>query len=298
MEYKSLEDIVINLPIYRKIEICFANDHNKLTDDGRELLKILFHKDKINLKCIECKKEYPFEVSHMIIKENFMPSIYKIIMIGLMLVSIDDKLLLQQDVTVPLEDDGIVIYTFKCTMNQSHYYKMFLKYSLLDKKIIITKIGQFPLTTLLRTNLSNRFEMVLKKYDSYEDYRLYEQSYERNLLAGSCTYLRRIFEKMVFKMMDDGNISDSQKKSAIHFADKIKIVKSQFDIDIRDVLEECYNLLSKGIHELKNDEIQMFHDLMSEVINVQLESETEKMIRDKSMKELRKSIHREHNNLK
>ena len=295
MNYEKLEDLVTQLPIYGIFEIVFAADDGKITNEGKKLLQMLFHENIINLKCIECGKEYPFNVKHNITKHNFNTNVYTITTLESIYVSINRDEIVKYGGIAPSEDEGEISYNFECRMNSQHYYSMCLKYHLHQGKMIVCKIGQYPTTRQLKDALSNQYEKILKKYDSFDDYRMHEQSSERNLLAGSCTYLRRVFEKMVSKMMSNDSITEEDKLTAKHFDEKIKLVKSQFDADIQEILSESYDLLSKGIHELNNDEIEPFHDLLSEVINVQLESETEKYMRDQKMKELRKGIRKEHN---
>jgi len=247
------------------------------------------------LKCIYCKTDYPFDVTHNIKKDVFGFDNYSYIYAGSRFCNIDNQNLLTNRCSFPNADEGVIEYTFVCNMVKVHYYKMYLFYKLTNGELELIKIGQFPITRDLKNTYSNEYKDILVKYNSFDDYRMYEQSYERGLLAGACTYLRRVFEKMVFTLLQDPSIDEGSRNNATHFDEKIKLVKNLFDEDIREVLEESYDLLSKGVHELTNDEIDEFCSLLEEVVNVQLESEREKQERTNRLFQLRKSIHKQHN---
>lgn len=298
MEYDSLKDIVTKLPIFGTFSLQIKepdkNDFFKLSKKTIDLLNICFHTDKIRIKCIECESECPFSVSFNV--EQYKKSgtyLYRF-MSGLNYVrrecSIHDDEMLNHEIQLADFDEGIIEYTFRCTMNEFHYQKMYLLYTLDNGLITFRKIGQKPMNTDLVDKYSNDYKSILSKYDALDDFRHFEQSESRNLLAGSCTYLRRIFEKMVNKMLLNPKISEDQRKNAHRFEDKIKLVKDQFDDDIIDILTSSYSLLSRGIHELDNNEIDQFYSLMLELICTQLEYENSATIKSKRKNELKKNI--------
>ena len=175
-------------------------------------------------------------------------------------------------------------------MDRHHYQIMTLLFTLSDNIIEIRKIGQKPINIDLKETYSNEYKRILDNYDSFDDYRHYEQSASRNLLAGACTYLRRVLEKMILVKLSNSGKNKEEIAKLKHIEDKIEAVKDQFDDDVRDILTQSYGLLSQGIHELNNDEISEFYKSMLEVINIQLESEKEKLIRDERRKKLRSEI--------
>lgn len=290
----NLENIIL-MPVYSSFKcLVYSQKDHCLTEEGIKLLNILFRTEKVHIKCINCKQEYPFDVSNKIEKTIFPFNNYSYNFIGDTLCNLNDGGLVKHSPKFPAQDEGYIMFLLRCNMDKDHYYKMFLFYKLNNGLLEIIKAGQLPLSRDLGDSLSTEYKDILDKYDSFEDYRMYEQSKERNLLAGACTYLRRVFEKMILKMIQDPSIDDEKRKKAFHFDEKIKLAKDQFDSDIQDVLEESYDLLSKGVHELSNEDIKDFCSLLEEVINVQLESEREKAERTKKMSELRRNIHRQH----
>ena len=298
---KTLRDIIIDLPIYGHFSFkLFDTDSPsfpcEISKYAKDQLYELFFCKKIEIKCVECNADYPFTVDHYIKKYKYNNDLFKIPYSpsSYSFRDLDSEELITKNIIPPSEDEGIIVYTYKCTMNPLHYQTMELLYTLDNNVVTIRKIGQKPINTDLRDSYSNEYKNILKKYNAFDDYRKYEQSESRDLLAGACTYLRRILEKMVNIMIGDNSINDEDRNNAKHFEEKLKLVKNQFDPDIQDVIHESYGLLSKGIHELNNDEIDSFYALMAEVINVQLEYEQEKIHRSNKLKELRKNINKNH----
>ncbi len=297
MSIFSLEQIVVNLPIYGSFSFKLfgengANLPAPLSEDAKKQFYELFFKDKIDIKCVECDKEYPFNVEHIIKKEIYKNDIYKYLNVfgNHVDCSIDSRSLYDGCLIPPKTDEGIIKYVFRCTMNRYHYQTMSLLYTFNENVLTIRKIGQKPINIDLKETHSNEYKRILDNYDSFDDYRHYEQSASRNLLAGACTYLRRVLEKMILIKLSNSGKSKEEIGKLKHIEDKIEAVKDQFDDDVKDILTQSYGLLSQGIHELNNEEIADFYRSMLEVINIQLESEKEKMLRDERRKKLRSEI--------
>lgn len=297
MSIKTLEQIVVNLPIYGAFSFDLFDNHPQeaseyLSNAAKQQLQELFHKKKIDLKCVECEKEYPFDVSHKIQKEIFplSPYNYLDVVSRSFTCAIDSADLLKYEVILPEKDEGIIEYAFKCTMNSKHYQTMSLLYTLKDNVVEIRKIGQKPINIDLKETYSNEYKKILESYDAFDDYRHYEQSASRNLLAGACTYLRRVLEKMIHVKLSKTGKSKEELKELKYVEDKIEAVKDQFDDDVQDILTQSYGLLSQGIHELDNNQIEEFYKSMLEVINIQLEAEKEKLECEAKRKKLRSEI--------
>lgn len=98
---------------------------------------------------------------------------------------------------------------------------------------------------------------------------------------------------MVFYKLQDPSVNEKEKVKAVHFDEKIKLVRHLFDEDVQDTLSNSYGLLSKGIHELNDEQIKEFYSYISEIINIQLESEKEKILRQKKIEEIKNKINNE-----
>ena len=294
---KTLQEMIINMPMYDSFSFRLFDEEakipTKVSKEAREQLIALFFTDKVDIRCVECGKDYAFNVEHDISKHNKEHSLFMVHLgAGYNYCGFDSESVVKSIITPPILDEGIIHYVFECTMNDNHYQTADFLYEIDNGFVTIRKIGQKPLYSDLKNNHSNEYKKILEKYDSFNDYRSYEQCASRNLLAGACTYLRRIFEKMISVKIKESDLSKEEIKKAAHIEDRIKLVKDKFDKDIQDDLNNSYSLLSKGIHELDNDEIQTFYKLILEVVNVQLESEKEEKERAEKMKKLRSEIDR------
>lgn len=95
MSVKKLEEIVTNIPIYGVFSFSLVDVDNvkapfPLSAEAKEQFHELFFNNKIDIKCVECNKEYPFDVVHVIKKNIYRSDIYKFI--GLLSNEIDCKL--------------------------------------------------------------------------------------------------------------------------------------------------------------------------------------------------------------
>lgn len=294
MGHRLLKEIISETPLHEVFSIQLFKTNGDFTEDGKNTLLELFHTKKVDLKCTFCEKEYAFDVSKNITKELFEAKIYVARLYGYPNCSIDDqRLIVYGCEKYPNYDDGIIEYTLKCTMKPEHYYKVYLHYCLTEGKLLICKIGQTPSISELKQSNLDDFRKILLKYDAVEDYAYFEKCSDSALLAGACTYLRRIFEKIVAKKYE--NIPEEKKASIKNFKEKINSVSDQFDAEIRGILHDSYKLLCRGVHELSNQEIERFYELMAEVINIQLESEKETLERNQKMAKLRKSVRQKAN---
>lgn len=296
-EFKELKTIIVDLPIYGSFSFCLFDDaiNTSLSKNAKKQFTELFLTKKVDIKCTECNKEYPFNILYNIKKYSYGRTIYSYqnLLGDWKPCEIDHVDFINGKIHVPEEDEGIISYVFVCNMDSHHYQTMDLLYHLKNNVFEIRKIGQKPLNIDLKESFSGEYKKVLKQYDSFDDYRQYEQSESRGLFAGACTYLRRIFEKMVNYKIKNSQASKEEIIAAKKFDQKILLAKDQFDEDVRDILNNSYSLLSKGIHELNDEEIKKFHGLILEVINVQLESEKSKQQRDEKIKRIRSEINSE-----
>ena len=302
MEYKKLEDIIVEMGMYEeiKLEAPIIQDGNMctLTDDCKTLFRLLFHTHKVNLKCIECNKdEYPFTVEYNVCEMDKSEkckneSIY---CCGRYL-SIDSNDILQYKFLLYKKLDYIVDYLFKCPMDDNHYYTMTLLIKFSESLISVRKVGQIPLNIDLRINIfSNFYKKQLNSYKAFEDYRSFEQASSRGLKAGACTYLRRVLEKMINEKVKDDSVDQEKAKKVKKYTDKkLELCKHLFDPEIKDSLKPAYELLSRGIHELTESEIDGFFSLLQGFINLELDYEKENEDRTDRRKKICSSIN-QHN---
>jgi len=148
------------------------------------------------------------------------------------------------------------------------------------------KIGEYP-------SLSDRLYPTLRKYekdlgDSYPELRMAVNLYSHNVGIGSFTYLRRVLEKVV---SDTAKIKYAEQ-SDWDFA-KWRRNKRSFEDMISDLSDRLpsflvgnpllYGILSKGIHDLKEDECLEYFEIIEKAIVEILDEKIRISERDNSL---------------
>ena len=279
-EISTLENIIIKMPVYKEYKFKIIKDENglKIDDLGATFFDAMFNTNKCDLLCVECNKVYPFDVVNEVcifsdgklkyIDGNSLVIGYSVGIMGCTNRMFKD--LPNSNLEELYVNRGIIEQYLYCNkFPHNHIYVVYYKFRITKDNISIMKIGQDVPSFMLTNNLSNIYKKELSAYNAFDDFRMYEQSMSRELRAGACTYLRRVLEKIVITKY----IKKNGQNDTIHFEYKIKDVIDEFDEDIRDVLKNTYGLLSKGIHELDENDIDNFISNASEVIIFQLEYE-------------------------
>lgn len=163
---------------------------------------------------------------------------------------------------------------FECTWNKEHIAIFVLM--VISNKIF--KIGQHPSIYDLQSQILKKYETVLD--DIYlKEFRTAIILNSFNFNIGAFTYLRRIFEFVI-----DNFVKEKSKIGLINF-DDYKNVRWEDKIEmIKDVLPDImvehkhiYSILSKGIHELTEDECRESFDILKLCFEMILN----KLIKDK-----------------
>ena len=118
--------------------------------------------------------------------------------------------------------------------------------------------------------------------------------YESKAYIGACIYLRRCLEHIILKIIDEKlksqEISQEQLEEARHFDEKLKLIKSELEVDIYDTLHPTYSIMSKGIHDLCETECKEIFEILQITIISILDSEIYKIEKRKKLKEQREKV--------
>lgn len=166
--------------------------------------------------------------------------------------------------------DCYLDYYFFCSNDENHMCKMSIYLKKQGFKIYITKIGQFPESTILGNYQCDKYKNILRRInDSYLDYRNAEKSYRFNLYSGAYCYLRRVYENMInYYLRKSGNYETLKNSKS---EDKIKAVSNMFDEKIRALLYPLYQVLSCGIHIMTEDACKENYNDLKVVLDIQLQ---------------------------
>ena len=181
----------------------------------------------------------------------------------------------------------IMVFKFTCSLNEEHH----LDFVVLANQNRMMKIGQYPSVADLDFPELNSYRKVLSKDDLKEMKRAIGLN-AQGIGVGSFVYLRRIIERLVIKAQNNaisaGAINGEQLEG-IKVVDRIKKLKG-FLPDIFVENATIYGIISKGIHELTEEECLEYFPVLRESIFLILEKWEEERKREASEKRLSASI--------
>jgi len=177
--------------------------------------------------------------------------------------------------------------TFKCTRDDSHeMYCYFLLHNL-----TITKIGQYPSIADVVTIDIQKYRKVLGS-EQYKEFSRAIGLTSHGVGIGAFVYLRRIFENLIeeaHQVQKDiaGWNENAYKESRME--EKIALLKDclpEFLVQNKSL----YSILSKGIHELKEDECLAAFPITKLGIELILDEKLEELARQEKIKQASKDI--------
>ncbi|MFD2628741.1 hypothetical protein [Oceanobacillus kapialis] len=232
----TLEFLLLKLSLYKEVII---------NDKDLEFIQSVLSRYKENQfdsYCVTCQKEVPFK------KQTIMGTPKSLSGFGGGSQETKEQRLLRN-----IQGPHSLSYT--CQKNNDHKYQVFFQ---VEGRNLV-KIGQFPSIADLELHKIDKYRRILKS-----DYRDFSKSiglYSHGVGAGSFVYLRRIFENLIEQNREKAAQQPSWDNLYFQQArmdDKIRVLQEY----LPSVLVEnrkLYSILSKGIHELTEEEcLEMF----------------------------------------
>lgn len=256
-EVKSFEELFYETPLYERV---------KLPDD-LVLKALMIGVGGLTFEgyCAECGKEQPFLIR--------------------------PTLTIRESIKQYAQDKSIQsgVIGARCTRDTSHKLRIF--FDIEDMYLI--KIGQSPSLADIGNAEIKRFRGVLPKQDLSELHKAIGLG-AHGVGVGSFAYLRRIFERLIQSRFDEFQEAegwDSDKFEVARMDEKVGMIKTH----IPEILYEhrkIYAILSKGIHELSENEcLEAFPWLKKSIMFIlddDLRKKEELMQRNEVAKELGK----------
>ncbi len=171
-----------------------------------------------------------------------------------------------------------------------------IRFLVIKNKDVVVKVGQYPSLADIQ------FAEIGKKYDrllSEEELKEFKKAIElaaHGHGAGSFVYLRRIFENLISKAFKDNGShvgiseEDFRKK---WMTDKVELLKAYLPSQLVE-MKGVYKVLSKGVHELNEEECLTYFAPLKLSIELILDQKIEidlREKRDQKVKEEIKNIH-------
>lgn len=159
------------------------------------------------------------------------------------------------------EVSRILVFQFVCSMNEEHH----LDYIVLTTDNYMMKIGQYPSVADMTFPEWDAYKHVISKEDRKE-LGTAIGLFASGVGAGSYVYLRRILERLVYKAKGAAaDAIDNEMFERAGVAEKIKMLEGYLpDILVKNAT--IYGILSKGIHELSEEECREYFPVVKECI--------------------------------
>ena len=162
-----------------------------------------------------------------------------------------------------LYDTRVMVFKFYCTMDKSHH----LDFVVLNEGNTIRKIGQYPSFADVSNPEIKEYRKVLSETDIKELKRAVGL-FANGIGIGSFVYLRRIFERIINqagkKAIEEEKINENDFSKA-RIDEKIKVLKDYLP---KALVSNTvfYGIVSKGIHELSEEECLEYFPVMKSFI--------------------------------
>ena len=159
------------------------------------------------------------------------------------------------------EVSRILVFQFVCSMNEEHH----LDYIVLTTDNSMMKIGQYPSVADMTFPELDAYKHVISKEDRKE-LGTAIGLFANGVGAGSYVYLRRILERLIdqAKARAGDKVNDEEFEQA-RVAERIKMLQGYLpEILIKNTT--IYGILSKGIHELSEEECRKYFPVVKECI--------------------------------
>jgi hypothetical protein len=142
---------------------------------------------------------------------------------------------------------------------------------------LITKVGQAPsLADMQMAEVDKKYRNHLDKNELKELKKAIGLA-AHGEGAGSFVHLRRIFESLIKDAYSshskDFNLSDADFK-ALRMVDKVKALKTYLPSELVE-MKDVYSILSKGVHELSEQECKTYFPIMKLSIELILDQKIE-----------------------
>ena len=159
------------------------------------------------------------------------------------------------------EVSRILVFQFVCSMNEEHH----LDYIVLTTDNSMMKIGQYPSVADMTFPELDAYKHVVSKEDRKE-LGTAIGLFASGVGAGSYVYLRRILERLVYQAKETAaDTIDNEMFEQARVAEKIKMLEGYLpDILVKNTT--IYGILSKGIHELSEEECRKYFPVVKECI--------------------------------
>ena len=266
----SLQAICLEHTLYAKIQLNPERDVNFLDS-------IKYRSQQFDAHCVYCGKSSTFQtlddrrpadVAQALQIENFNGS---------------TKLQLKR---LRLEGGQFALH-LRCSRRPDHLYSYFFVYS--ERDGVLTKVGQTPSLEDVAGADIERYRKVLG--DEFAELRKATGLFAHGIGIGAFVYLRRIFESLVEMARKAEDPSGEREAEFRHMrmAERIGALKDMLPPAVVQY-KDAYSILSKGLHELGEEECKRHFPVIRAAVIMMLEQRYEAAEKAKVAADLERAI--------
>ena len=189
-----------------------------------------------------------------------------------------------------VEHDGIYRCHVRCTGCQKQSFSCWVRVSL-TPKTWIEKVGQYPSVADLQSVKLKRYRTVLAPEESRELRRAVGLA-ANGVGIGAFVYLRRIFERLIeeaHQIARHDVVWDEKRFLRSHTPEKIALLASHLPSFLVEN-KSLYSILSKGLHDLSEDECLQFFPITQHGIELILEERIATKEKNEKIEQTKKDI--------
>lgn len=261
-----MSDLITKKPLYTEIDITNMSK--------TEILDIIFYKKPIDCFCPYCNNSSTF--IKVLDREQGMKE--KAMAENPSSPDIEEKL---------FNESETFQINFSCSRNNAHILNVIYKV----ENNTITKIGQSPSLFDIQKNDLKKYRKVL--VNNYSDLSKAVLFYTSNFGVAAFTHIRRILEnffiKNAYKIKKAQPDWDDKKYKECRFKEKLKILENLLPKTLVNN-PSLYSIVSKGIHELEEEECLLYFEAVKECIFLSLDDIIKEKNEQKSQNKIKSEL--------
>jgi hypothetical protein len=167
-----------------------------------------------------------------------------------------------------------------------------LRFFVYDNDEIVVKLGQLPsLADIQFAEISKKYDRFLSEQE-LKDFKKAIDLAAHGHGAGSFVYLRRIFENLINKAFKTNQTTIKTSRDDFRkmwMVDKVELLKNYLPSQLFE-MKSVYKILSKGVHELSEQECLKYFPALKLSIELILEQKIEIEAKRKKDEEVKKQL--------
>lgn len=267
MALPDIETLILETPLYEKFDVSAA--------DSEAIHRFLFFDGKIDCYCPLCDKQSTFK--------------------GTQRAGNPFAILLRQQPNIyNTWTNKIHLINFVCTRNEQHLMQISL-YLLANR---LFKVGQYPSLADISMPELKKYREVLSA-EKYKELNRGIGLITHGVGVGAFVYLRRIFEDLIeeaHKRMETSGGWSEENFQRSRMDEKIELLRTELPTFLVEE-RKLYSILSKGIHELTEDECLEYFPTVKLGVELILDEKLEAKRRQDKISHAKKSLGKLHSDL-